>query len=59
MIRDVTNSYTVSLWMLAALDLVSVGLWLLMPAAQARDARRKHTRDDGASQISNINTDAV
>ncbi|KAG0730123.1 Monocarboxylate transporter 2 [Chionoecetes opilio] len=38
-IRDTTNSYLTSLCVMAALDLLSVCLWLLMPAAQARDAR--------------------
>ncbi|KAG0721510.1 Monocarboxylate transporter 2 [Chionoecetes opilio] len=38
-IRDSTNSYLTSLCVMAALDLLSVCLWLLMPAAQARDTR--------------------
>ncbi|XP_063847029.1 monocarboxylate transporter 9-like isoform X1 [Scylla paramamosain] len=40
LIRDLTSSYSVSLCVLVALDLLSVALWFLMPAAQARDARR-------------------
>ncbi|XP_050739700.1 monocarboxylate transporter 13-like isoform X3 [Eriocheir sinensis] len=39
-IRDVSGNYAASLWVMASLDLLSAGLWILMPAAQARDARR-------------------
>lgn len=39
-IRDASGNYAASLWVMASLDLLSAGLWILMPAAQARDARR-------------------
>ncbi|XP_045135228.1 monocarboxylate transporter 9-like isoform X2 [Portunus trituberculatus] len=39
LIRDLTSSYAMSLWVMVALDLVSAAVWLLMPVAQARDAR--------------------
>ncbi|XP_045132599.1 monocarboxylate transporter 9-like [Portunus trituberculatus] len=40
LIRDLTSNYAVSLCVMVGLDLVSAAVWLLMPAAQARDARR-------------------
>lgn len=41
LVRDLTSSYSMSLCVMVALDLLSTGLWLLMPAAQAKDARRE------------------
>ncbi|KAG0716342.1 Monocarboxylate transporter 5 [Chionoecetes opilio] len=43
-IRDASDSYAVSMWMLASLMSLSFLLWLLMPAAQAYE-RRQATRE--------------
>ncbi|XP_042222237.1 uncharacterized protein LOC121866535 [Homarus americanus] len=40
-LRDVSGSYTVSMWVLAGMILTSFVLWLFMPAAQAYDNRHR------------------
>ncbi|XP_063849173.1 monocarboxylate transporter 14-like isoform X2 [Scylla paramamosain] len=40
-IRDVSGSYAVSMWVLASLMSFSFFLWLLMPAAQAYESRQE------------------
>lgn len=39
-IRDISGSYAVSMWVLASLMTFSFLMWLLMPAAQAYERRR-------------------
>ncbi|XP_071521343.1 monocarboxylate transporter 14-like [Panulirus ornatus] len=48
-IRDVSGSYAISMWVLSGIILTSFILWLFMPSAQAYDQRRRakeaQTRD--------------
>lgn len=44
-IRDVSQSYAVSMWALSGCFATSFGLWLLMPLAVACDRRRERQRE--------------
>ncbi|XP_047487662.1 monocarboxylate transporter 12-like [Penaeus chinensis] len=48
-IRDVSQSYAVSMWALSGCFAVALLLWLLMPAAVAYDQRREGKRMDSPS----------
>lgn len=39
-VRDVSGSYYISMWMVSAMTFISLILWLFMPAAQAYDAKK-------------------
>lgn len=41
LIRDLTNSYSMSMCAVLALELLNVAMWLFMPVAQVWDARRE------------------
>ncbi|KAK7066379.1 hypothetical protein SK128_028050 [Halocaridina rubra] len=57
-VRDVSQSYYVSMWMVSGMLLTSFILWLFMPAAEAYDERRAKAKQNENKRIRTLGATA-